>query len=93
MGHLVPFVGIAVITAAPNWEVYQYILGLIAVCEWGNDCKYYKRLCQVAAECLPVPESTGVYDVLTADEPPTEEQGRRVALILAKRAVELHWEL
>ena len=79
------------ITASPNWKVYHFILGLFTVCEWGK-CKYYKRLCEVASEYLPVPESTGVYEILGSDDPPTEEQQKFVALTLAKRAVELHWE-
>ena len=81
------------IETAPNWKVYHLILGLITVCRWGDTkCKYYKRLAEITAECIPVSEKTGVYEILGSDIRPTKKQAKKVAIIFAKKATELEWQ-
>lgn len=81
------------IDTAPNWKVYRLIFDLIKICRWGDQgCKYFRRLSEIATECVPVPEETGVYDILSGDNPPTPKQANLVATVLAKQATEMHWQ-
>lgn len=77
-------------TDQPNWEVYHHVLGLIETCDWGTGCKFYLRLLEIAETLGASPE---VMQVLSSDSRPTGEQGKFIALDLAKRAVVMHFEL
>lgn len=77
-------------TDQPNWEVYHHVLGLIETCGWGTDCKFYLRLVEIAETLEASPE---VMQVLKCENRPTGKQRNHVALLLGKRATQLHWEL
>lgn len=77
-----------------NWHVHRHVIDLFKM--WERDGyrknQYYQRLCKLA-ETLELPDNSPVHKILNCVKSPTEKQIKLVAMTLAKRALEVHFEL
>lgn len=77
-----------------NRDVYRQVTGLFTL--WAEDGyrknKYYQELCRIA-KAVELPAYSPEHKIIYCAKSPTDRQVEKVAYTLAKRAIEMHFEL